>query len=92
MQLFSGLIINPRRFPSLGPPRRLPRQSNAGLSGAILSADELPREAFGVRGACWRCREVWGGSKAGASSTHSKRFAQFDCGFAVLCLKCRHEA
>jgi hypothetical protein len=25
-----------------------------------------------------------GGSKAGASSTHSKRFATFDCPFAVL--------
>ena len=59
---------------------------------AKVLVDELPREAFGVRPACWRCREVWGGPKAGASSTHSKRFAQFDCSFAVLCLKCRHEA
>ena len=32
------------------------------------TATEL-REAYGVRPACWRCR------KAGASSTHSKRFA-----------------
>jgi hypothetical protein len=29
-----------------------------------------------VRPACWRCRKAWGGPKAGASSTHSKRFAQ----------------
>src|ERR1035441_3128123 len=52
-------------------------------------ADELPREAFGVRPACWRFRKVSGGSKAGASSTHSKRskrFAQFGYGFAALCL------
>jgi hypothetical protein len=34
--------------------------------------------------ACWRCRKAWGGLKAGASSTHSKRFAQFGCGFAAL--------
>jgi hypothetical protein len=26
-----------------------------------------------------------GGSKAGASSAHSKRFAQFGCGLAALC-------
>jgi hypothetical protein len=32
-----------------------------------------------VRPACWRCR------KAGASSAHSKRFAQFGCGLAALC-------
>jgi hypothetical protein len=36
---------------------------------AKVLVDELPREAFGVRPACWRCREAWGGSKAGASST-----------------------
>jgi hypothetical protein len=66
--------------------------TGADDEGKRCSVDELPREAFGVRPACWRCREVWGGPKAGASSTHSKRFAQFDCSFAVLCLKCRHEA
>jgi len=38
------------------------------------AATEL-REAFGVRPTCWRCRKAWGGSKAGASSTHSKGFA-----------------
>src|SRR5437868_4459528 len=28
--------------------------------------------------------DVWGGSKAGASSTHSKRFARFGSGYASL--------
>jgi hypothetical protein len=49
---------------------------------AKVPVDELLREAFGVRPACWRCRKAWGSPKAGASSTHSKRFAQFGCGFA----------
>jgi len=51
---------------------------------AKVLVDDLPREAFGERPACGRCREARGGSKAGASSTHSKRFAQFGCGFAAL--------
>src|ERR1035437_6366775 len=61
----------------------------------LCFVDGLPREAFGVRPACppsavllrrtgWRCRKAWGGPKAGASSTHSKRFAQFGCAFASL--------
>ena len=29
------------------------------------------------------------GPKAGASSTHSKRFAQFGCGFSTL--RCKHD-
>jgi hypothetical protein len=45
---------------------------------------ELPREAFGVSSACWHCRKVRGGSKVGASSTHSKRFARFGCALAAL--------
>jgi hypothetical protein len=44
--------------------------------------DELLREAFGLRPACWRCRKGRGIRKAGASSAHSKRSAQFGCGFA----------
>ena len=43
----------------------------------------LSREAFGVRPACWRCRKAGVvRKKAGASSAHSKRFAQFGCGSA----------
>src|ERR1017187_10499883 len=53
---------------------------------AKVLAAELPREALGVRPACWRFRKVSGGSKAGASSAHSKRFAQFGCGFVALYL------
>jgi hypothetical protein len=33
------------------------------------------RAVFAVRPARWRCRKMWGGPKAGASSTHSQRFA-----------------
>src|ERR1035437_2043463 len=33
----SELMVILRRFPSVGPPPRLPRRSNAGLSDAILS-------------------------------------------------------
>src|ERR1035441_6079180 len=53
---------------------------------AKVLVDELPREAFGVRPACWRFRRASDGSKAGASSAHSKRFTQFGCGFVALCL------
>jgi hypothetical protein len=35
------------------------------------------------RPACWRCRKSWGGSKTGASSKHSKRFAQLGYLFAA---------
>ena len=45
--------------------------------------DELPREAFGVRGACSRFRTAPRLTTAPASWTHSKRFAQFGCGFAA---------
>src|SRR5438046_4413459 len=44
----------------------------------------VSREAYGVRGACSRCRMYGGGSKAGASSTHSIRFARFGSGYAGL--------
>src|SRR5437867_3857463 len=56
------------------------------------------REAYGVRPACRRCREESGDSQAGApvlrssaateggSSTHSKRFARFNCETTVLSL------
>ena len=47
---------------------RSPRASWAIAVQGGKGATEL-REAFGMRPACWRCR------KAGASSTHSKRFA-----------------
>jgi hypothetical protein len=41
-----------------------------------------------LRPACWPCRMAWDGSKAGASRTHSKRFAHLVaslhlCAFAV---------
>ena len=36
-----------------------------------------PREASGVRPACWRCRKTGGDPKAGASSELSKRFAPY---------------
>src|ERR1035437_7395485 len=45
---------------------------------------ELPREASGVRGACSRFQTVSRLTTAPASWTHSKRFAQFACGFAAL--------
>ena len=67
------------------PAPRLPHVDAGGpWRPPMLPPDEVPREAFGVRPACWRCRKAWGSSKAGASSTHSKRFAQFACGFAAL--------
>jgi hypothetical protein len=44
---------------------------------------ELPREAFGARPACWRFREMWGDSKAGASFAHSKCFAKFGRGLVA---------
>src|ERR1017187_4323883 len=43
-----------------------------------MVVDELPRKAFGVRGACSRF------TTAPASWTHSKRFAQFGRAFAAL--------
>ena len=52
---------------------------------ARIWGDELPREAFGVRGACSRFRTDPHFTTAPASWTHSKRFAQFDCGSAALC-------
>src|ERR1017187_7083797 len=50
---------------------------------AKVSVDELPREAFGVRGACSRFRTAPRLATAPASWTHSKCFAQFGCGLAV---------
>jgi hypothetical protein len=55
-----------------------------GYSTAKVQRRKDLREAFGARPACWRCRKLWGGAKAGASSAHSKRFAQFGCGTAAL--------
>src|SRR5664279_5621032 len=43
------------------------------------AATEL-REAYGVRPACWRFRSPYDRPKAGASSTHSIRFATFHAG------------
>ena len=64
--------------------RALHWNSRRRSQGACLFVVELPREAFGVRPACWRCGKARGGSKAGASSTHSKRFAQFGSRFVTL--------
>ena len=49
---------------------------------AMVIEDKLPREAFGVRGACSRFRAPRLGT-APASWTHSKRFAQFGCDLAA---------
>src|ERR1017187_2579679 len=46
--------------------------------------DELPREAFGVCGAYSRFQTASRLTTAPASWTHSRRFAQFACGFAAL--------
>ena len=48
-----------------------PRQRRSAMNNLLPAA---LREAFGVRPACWRYRTMRA-SKAGASSTHSKRFA-----------------
>src|ERR1039458_10431386 len=61
--------------------RRKCRKINAKSQRCKDARKDL-REAFGVRPACWRGRKVWGGPKAGASSAHSKRSAQFGCGIA----------
>ncbi len=54
-------------------------------SPTCLQAARICREAYGVvRSACWRIWEESGERKAGASSTHSKRFARFGCGCAAL--------
>ncbi len=44
------------------------------------------REAYGVRGACSRSRTMGSFTKAGASSTHSIRFARFGCGSAAIAI------
>jgi len=49
---------------------------------AMVIEDKLPREAFGVRGACSRFRAPRLRT-APASWTHSKRFAQFGCDLAA---------
>src|ERR1039458_654424 len=72
------------RNPCVFAPFRCEGRNSSQAARAFV--DELPREAFGVRPACWRFRKALGGSKAGASSTHSRRFAQFGYGFAALCL------
>jgi hypothetical protein len=51
--------------------------------GMRVPPDELPREAFGVRGACSRFRIAQRLATAPASWTHSKRFAQFGWGFVA---------
>src|ERR1039458_686304 len=45
---------------------------------------DLPREAFGVRGACSRFPAAKTLVTAPASWTHSKRFARFGCGSDVV--------
>jgi len=52
---------------------------------AVLSTLRSAATEDGLRRTGWRCRKAWGGPKAGASSTHSKRFAHFGCGLAALC-------
>src|ERR1035438_6655300 len=54
------------------------RSGSAGRSDAFpaiwkrtwpILVDELPREACGVRPACWRCRKVWGEKREQAPRT-----------------------
>ena len=61
---------------------------NPSSLAAGVAVEELPREAFGVRPACWRCQRPRVGRtracpavasvRRRSSSTHSKRFA-FGC-------------
>src|ERR1035437_2881296 len=64
--------------------KSLPVNSPNCSQAASVLLDELPREAFVVRGACSRCRTVSRLTTAPASWTHSKRFAKFGCGFVAL--------
>src|ERR1035441_535311 len=57
--------------------------TTACSQAARVVKGKLLREAYGVRPAFWRCRKAGDGSKAGASSTHSKRIAQFGCALAA---------
>jgi outer membrane lipoprotein-sorting protein len=72
----------PRALPCNSRTRYTPTCSQA----ARVLEDELPREAFGVRGACSRFRTGPRLTTAPASWTHSKHFAQFGCSTAALCL------
>src|ERR1035437_172286 len=71
-------------FPKLSSLRSLRCNSRSCSQAVKVSVAELPREAFGVRGACSRFRTALRRTTAPASWTHSKRFAQFGCGFAAL--------
>jgi hypothetical protein len=68
------------------PSEREPLHCDSPISSqaAAESAGERRREAFGVRPACWRFGLVCDDAKAGASWTHSKRFAPLGCGSAAL--------